>query len=131
MQVDGAVHLGAVEVPGRGEAEVGEEPQHLVVVAEGVGGEGGDAVGPGGRDEVLDEQGSHAPVVQAVGDRDGEFGGVRRVGVGVVLDEAEDLSGAFGEQGPVSAPGRRAHGVRGQTGGAGAGREEAQAAVVR
>ena len=45
-----------------------------MVLGECVGGECGDAFGAGGRDQVLDEQGAHATVVESVGHGDGDLG---------------------------------------------------------
>jgi hypothetical protein len=74
-----------------------------VVLAERVGGEGGDAGGAGGGDEVLDEEGADAAVVQMVGDREGDLGPVRLRGAArVVLGESDDVAAGLGQQGEVS-----------------------------
>ncbi|EPJ40595.1 hypothetical protein STAFG_2354 [Streptomyces afghaniensis 772] len=46
-------------MPGRAQTEVGEEPEHFMVLTQRVGRERGDAVRAGGGDQVLDEKGAH------------------------------------------------------------------------
>ena len=130
VEVDGAAHLRPLETAGGAQAEVGEEPEHLVVLAERVGGEGGDALVARRRDEVLDQQGAHAPVVQAVGDGDGDLRALP-LPAGVVLGEADHAAVDLGQQGPVARVGGGAGPVGGQVGRAAAGREEPQPEVLR
>ncbi len=62
VERDGAAHLRTLEAASDTQAQVGEEPQHLVVLlAERVGGERGDTVRTRGGDEVFDEEGTDAP----------------------------------------------------------------------
>ena len=128
-EIDRAAHLGALEAAGRAQAEVGEQPQHLVVLRQGVGDEGVHALGAGGGHQMLDQQGADAAVVQAVGDRDGDLGGAGVLG-GLVLGEPEHLVAGLGEQRPVAGPGRGARPVGGGFGGAAARPEEAEPQVV-
>ncbi len=129
VEGDGAAHLGALEVAGRAQAEIGEELQHLVVLAECVGGEDGDALGASGGDEVLDQEGADAAVVQPVGDRDGD---VRRGPgpAGVVLGEADHPASGLGEQRSVPVARVCAGPVGGHRGGATAQGEEPQAQIL-
>lgn len=130
VERDGASHLRALESASGVQAQVGEEPEYFVVLAERVGGERGDAVRAGGGDEVFDEEGADAPVVQSVGHGDRHLGRVRVV-AGLVLGQADHLALYLGEQCPVAGARRRRGPVGGQIGGAAARGEEPQPQVLR
>ncbi|MDH6546979.1 hypothetical protein M2162_001076 [Streptomyces sp. SAI-041] len=130
VEGDRAAHFGPFEAAGRAQTEVGEEAQHFMVLAQGVGGEGGDTVRAGRGHQVLEQEGAHAPVVQSVGDGDGDLGLGAAV-AGLVLGETDHLAVPLGQQGTVA-------GTRWGTGPVGrhlcgppARREEPQTQVLR
>lgn len=77
LQVDGAADVGAVEVAGGAQPQIGEDLQHLVILCERFGGEAGDARLPGSVDQVFEQQGAYAVAVAALGDGHGDVRGHR------------------------------------------------------
>lgn len=70
-----ATDLRPVEVAAGAQPQVSEDLEHFMVLGERVRGEGGDAVGAGRRDQVLQQQRSDTAVMPGVGDGEGDFGG--------------------------------------------------------
>ena len=77
------------------QAGVGEYPEHRGVLGQGLRGEGADLVGPGERDQVLEQQGGDTAMVHAVRHRERDLGrgpGAGGTADGVVAGAAHDLA---------------------------------------
>lgn len=130
VQCDDAAHLRTLETACGAQAQVGEEPKDFVVLRECVRRERGDAVRTGGGDQMLDQEGADATVVQSVGHRDGDLGR-GRFAADLVLGQADHLLLRLGHQRPVAGARRRTGPVGGHRCGTPARREEPQPQILR
>ena len=89
-----AVRQGAVHR----QPSVGEHPQHGRVLAQRLGGEGPDPPAAAQRDQVLQQQHGGTPVMQVIGDRDGDLGGPGADAGDLVGAAAAHLAVQHGEQ---------------------------------
>ena len=128
-QVAGELDDASVQLAPGAQPGVPEDPLHLGVLRQDGGGKGGDAPEARVRHEVLEQQGSDAPVVHVVGHRDGDL----RPGpvvVDLIAGDADNLVAAQRQQRGVVGPGRPADAcgllLRGEL----AGVEETQVGVI-
>ncbi len=91
----------------RGQAGVGEHPQHRDVVGQRLRGEGAHAAEPRSRDEVIEQQARDAAPVHMVGHRERDLGDSRLVSR-LVAGDPDQLISEPGEQREVAGIGRPA-----------------------